>query len=288
MKVHYGFDDLPHFRHPAATVGSYDGVHQGHRILLARTVREACAAGGESIVLTFEPHPRVTLGCAEGLRLLTTTQEKALLLEREGVDHLVVVPFDAAFSHLVPDRFVRDYLIGRVGVETLVVGYNHHFGYGKEGDYAYLDRLRAEYGFRVVREAEYADAGKVSSTVLRGLVERGEMARAARLLGHSYLLIGQADGREVRVAEPLKLLPPPGRYLVTIGGRVSRCAKEADREDPAPSTDCLRERKKVSATGSAEPAEINEGKAELTVRADGTLLLDRSLRAGIVVLSFES
>lgn len=219
MRIFHGFDALPAFHAPAAAVGSFDGVHGGHRLLLDRVVSEARDAGGESVVLTFEPHPRVTLGCVDGLRLLTSTEEKAWLLEREGIDNLIVIPFDLAFSRLTPDAFVRDYLIGKVGVRTLVVGYNHHFGRGKEGDYAYLEHLRGEFGFRVVRIAEYdADAGKVSSTVLRRLIGRGEMDHAARMMPHPYLLIGKLSAGEVRVEEPLKLLPPAGAYRIRANG----------------------------------------------------------------------
>lgn len=220
MRIFHGFDALPAFRRPAATVGSFDGVHGGHKSLIGRVVAEARAQDGESIVLTFDPHPRVTLGSAEGLGLLTSSEEKAWLLEREGIDNLIIIPFDRAFSRLEPDAFIRDYLIGMVGAETLVVGYNHRFGYGKEGDYDFLNRLHRECGFRVVRVAEYnADAEKVSSTVLRGLIERGELEHAARIMSHPYILIGEAKEGMVRVAEPLKLLPPPGVYPVYANGR---------------------------------------------------------------------
>ena len=100
MRVFHGFDALPHFVRPAVTVGSYDGVHLGHRALIGRLIAEARANGGESIVLTFEPHPRITLGKAEGLRLLTTLDEKTALLEELGVDNVIVIPFDRAFSAL--------------------------------------------------------------------------------------------------------------------------------------------------------------------------------------------
>lgn len=231
MKIHYGFDTLPVFRAPAATVGSFDGVHGGHRLLLDRVRDEARVAGGESVVLSFDPHPRITLGCAEGLRLLSSTEEKAWLLEHSGIDHLILIPFDRAFSRLTPEEFVRGYLIGRVGVRTLVVGYNHRFGCGNEGDFALLERLHEECGFRVVRIGEYdVETEKVSSTVLRDLIARGEMERAARLMPHPYLLIGRervADGC-VRVDEPRKLLPPPGLYAVEADGVASRLQVGAD------------------------------------------------------------
>ena len=129
MRVFHGFEHLPRFIRPAVTVGSYDGVHRGHRALIERLVAEARAQGGESIVLTFEPHPRITLGRAEGLQLLTTLEEKVALLAGLGVDNVIVIPFDRRFSALSSLEFVEEYLIGRVGAETLVAGFNHRFGH---------------------------------------------------------------------------------------------------------------------------------------------------------------
>lgn len=219
MKVFYGFDRLPSFGHAAATVGSYDGVHDGHRVLLDRVAEQARRSGGESIVLTFDPHPRITLGTQEGLRLLSSIGEKRCLLERLGIDNLIVIPFDRAFSRIPSEVFLREYLIGRVGVENLVVGFNHRFGRDKEGDYRQLAALHEKFGFRVTEVAEYdIDAERVSSTLIRRLILAGEMERAARMLGHPYLLAGSvgADGRVVP-EEPLKLLPPEGRYPVRVG-----------------------------------------------------------------------
>ena len=106
MRVFHGFENLPSFRSPAATVGSYDGVQSGRRVLLDRIRREAAAVGGESIVLTFDPHPRVTLGTQERLRLLTSLEEKIYLLDRFGIDNLIVIPFDRAFSRIPSESFV--------------------------------------------------------------------------------------------------------------------------------------------------------------------------------------
>lgn len=181
MQVFRGFEGLPRFVHPVVTVGSYDGVHAGHRVLIGRLVAEARAAGGDAVVLTFDPHPRVTLGRAGGLRLLTTPEEKALLLERLGVDYLVVIPFDRSFSALSGDAFVRDYLIGRIGAETLVAGYDHRFGHDR------IDCLRVaeRWPLRVIRIDECQIGGAhVSSTAIRRLIEEGNIAEAERLLGH--------------------------------------------------------------------------------------------------------
>lgn len=214
MKVVWGFDNPPLLRNAVATVGSYDGVHRGHRILLDEVVRRARECEGESVVLTFEPHPRITLGNDEGLRLLTSFEEKCALLEKVGIDYVVVIPFDKAFSHLSREEFTDDYLVGKLRIKQLIVGYNHHFGHNKEGDRSFL----ANHGvLEVVEVAQYlADGDKVSSTVIRHAIEQGDMALAARLLGHPYTVIGEADA-EGRVATgDYKLLPCDGLYKAKI------------------------------------------------------------------------
>ena len=148
---------------------------------LAR-IAEARANGGESIVLTFEPHPRITLGKAEGLRLLTTLDEKTALLEELGVDNVIVIPFDRAFSALSGEEFADDYLIGKVGAETLVAGYNHRFGH----DRIDCDTLAASGRLRVVKVGPCrVDGEHVSSTVIRRLLDEGKTAEAELLLGYS-------------------------------------------------------------------------------------------------------
>lgn len=180
IRVFHGFDALPHFVHPAVTVGSYDGVHRGHRALIERLVTEAHAAGGESVVLTFEPHPRITLGRGEGLRLLTTLDEKIALLGDLGVDNVIVIPFDRAFSALTGAEFVEEYLIGKVGAETLVAGYNHRFGH----DRVDCDALAATDPLKVVKVGPCTvDGVRVSSTLIRRLLEEGKTEEAARLRG---------------------------------------------------------------------------------------------------------
>ena len=180
IRVFHGFGALPRFEHPVVTVGSYDRVHRGHRALIERLVAEARAAGGESIVLTFDPHPRITLGRGEGLRLLTTLDEKIALLGELGVDNVIVIPFDRAFSALTGAEFVDRYLIGRVGAETLVAGYNHRFGH----DRLDCDTLAASGRIRVVQVGPCTvDGQRVSSTLIRRLLEEGKTAEAARLRG---------------------------------------------------------------------------------------------------------
>ncbi|MEG1699895.1 MAG: FAD synthetase family protein [Alistipes sp.] len=181
MRVFYGFDSLPHFAHPAATVGSYDGVHLGHRALIERLVAEAHRAQGESVVLTFDPHPRVTLHRAEGLRILTPLDEKIRLFELLGVDNLIVIPFDRAFSTLSGQKFIDEYILGKVGAETLIVGYNHRFGHDRIDGHA----LAATHKLKIVQVDECNIGGEhISSTVIRKLIDNGKIAEAERLLGH--------------------------------------------------------------------------------------------------------
>ena len=221
MKVIRGFDNPPALRNAVATVGSYDGVHCGHRILLDEVVRRAKESDGESVVLTFEPHPRITLGNDDGLRLISTFEEKCELLEQVGVDYVVGIPFDKAFSRLSREEFIDDYLVGKLNVKQLVVGYNHHFGHNKEGDHSFLVKHGA---LEVVEVEQYLAEGiKVSSTTIRKAVEAGEMMLARQLLGHPYTIIGVADEEGRVMLDRYKLLPTDGIYQAVINGEECEC-----------------------------------------------------------------
>ncbi len=210
MRVFYGFEQLELLSRTVCTVGSYDGVHIGHRALIKECVELAHRVGSQSVVLTFEPHPRIVLGKADGLKLLTTLPEKIELLSQEGVDNLVVIPFDVAFSRLSYRDFIEDYLVNKLQMKYMVVGYNHLFGRNNEGNYTLLCDLAERHSFEVVQLSELRnDSSKVSSTVIRRLIESGDVEAANRLLGRDYLIIYDA-------ADPLKLLPSAGRYSAHI------------------------------------------------------------------------
>ncbi|MFI3248937.1 MAG: FAD synthetase [Rikenellaceae bacterium] len=219
MRVFSGFEGLPDFGGAVATLGSFDGLHRGHLSLLDSVKELSAKSGGESVVMTFDPHPRVVLGRAEGLRLLTTTEEKINLLEGYGIDNLIVIPFDRELSRFSYRDFVKSYLVDRVKISTLVVGYNHHMGRGSEGGYNDLVKMGCEFGFRVHRVEEWCDEGheNISSTVVRRLLASGCVEQANHLLSRPYQIVGQvdSDGR-VWVADALKLLPSAGRYRVII------------------------------------------------------------------------
>ena len=217
MRIFNGFDNLPKFSGAVVTVGSYDGVHRGHRVLIDMVTGLARRSGGESVVITFSPHPREILD-PEGVKLLNTPCEKAALLEKAGVDNLIIIPFTREFSKISYRDFVKDYLVGKVGMIAFVAGYNHHFGAGKEGGPDSMEALSDEMGFVFCPVARH-DVGdsKVSSTVIRGYIEQGDMAKASELLGYDYFFNARlSDDARLVIDNPNKLLPPAGEYDVKI------------------------------------------------------------------------
>lgn len=215
MRVFRGFDNLPTFIHAVATMGSFDGVHRGHKVLLQHTISLARERGGESIVLTFEPHPRYVLGTAEGMQLLSTLNEKLWLLQQEGVDNVIIIPFTQEFSRLKPDEFIEQDIAG-IGVESFVVGYNHRFGHNKAGNYSMLQDYGSKLEIHRVEQQLLAD-NKVSSTVIRQKVNEGDMELSAKLLAHHYIIIAEADSQgNICNIDENKLLPPTGQYEAIV------------------------------------------------------------------------
>ena len=216
MKVYRGLENLPNFSRAVATMGSFDGVHGGHLVLINRVIERARELSGESIILTFDPHPRYVLGTADGMQLLSTLDEKIFLLEQAGIDNLIVIPFTPQFSKQSPAEFVQNYL-SRIGIERFIVGYNHRFGHNKQGDYGYLKNEEGTMAIEMV-EQQLIQEHKVSSTIVRGAIESGEMSRAAELLSHPYIIMCQI-GADGTIAEPApeKLLPPAREYHVRVG-----------------------------------------------------------------------
>ena len=213
MRVDYGFDTILADVRSVVTIGSFDGVHSGHKVLLSAVKRMAECLDAESVVVTFDPHPRIAMGRAEGMGLLTTIEERALLLEREGVDRMVVVRFDEEFRSQSYDTFVRESLVARLGMVGMVVGYNHRLGRGNEGNYESLLPLAAECGFALECVGQHlVDGSKISSTVVREAMSRGDMREVEHLLGQRYLIVGDAHAGVVSIADEYKLLPASGLY----------------------------------------------------------------------------
>lgn len=216
MRIYRGIHNLPKLSNAVATMGSFDGVHAGHRELLRQVTELAREKGVESVVMTFDPHPRFVLGTGEGLQMLSTIEEKAYLLEQMGIDSLVVIPFTKQFSLLSPKEFIEQMVL-QMGIGTLVVGYNHRFGHNKEGDYDFLERQHPTIEIHRV-EQQLISQSKVSSTIVRQMVARGMMERAEEMLASPYIIKGHVveDGVVVGVAES-KMLPPQAEYEVKVG-----------------------------------------------------------------------
>ncbi|MBO5984063.1 MAG: FAD synthetase family protein, partial [Rikenellaceae bacterium] len=218
MRIFNGLDNLPVFTNAVATMGSFDGVHSGHRVLLDRVKQLATELGGESIVLTFEPHPRYVLGTGDDMLLLTTIDEKLWLLEQMGIDNVIVIPFTTEFSLLSPEEYIEQ-VVAKLSLRALVVGYNHRFGHKKEGNYDFLER-RNDFEVYMVEQQQIVGS-KVSSTILRQLLSQGLNAKAATLLGHDYLICATFDEDGSARVDQHKLLPAEGSYDVEANGERS-------------------------------------------------------------------
>lgn len=185
MEIIHGIPTTPFLRPAAVTVGSFDGVHLGHQALLQALREEADRMDGVAVVVTFDPHPRIALGRAEGLILLTDEQEKGELLARYGVDYLVIIPFDRAFADQSGAEFATKILVEKIGAKSLIAGYNHCFGHDRMA----ASELAIE-GLRVVHVEKYeVEGGHVSSSEIRRLIEAQKCSEAEKLLGHTIKLL---------------------------------------------------------------------------------------------------
>ncbi len=245
MRTFHGTDDLApdRFRRPVVTIGVFDGVHRGHRAVLARTREMAARQGGEVVVLTFDIHPR-TLTTGHAPPLITSLGHRLLLLGREGVDSTVVLQFDEALRETPAIRFIDDVLVARIGVKGVVVGHDTHFGHRREGDHALLAARLVPRGIPVetTEPVTLRDGTVVSSSAIRAAVSSGDLDAAARLLGRPPALFGtvvRGDGRGKQLGFPTanldmrhELRPGRGVYggaarydgvirpaVVNIGGR---------------------------------------------------------------------
>lgn len=217
MQVFKGIDSFTDIGQTTVTVGSFDGVHSGHIALLSLLRQRAQAEGRKSVVVSFSPHPRITLGRSEGLQLLTSDQEKAELIACQGIDALLLIEFTHEFSRLSYEEFLVEHLQKRVGMAELVAGFNHQMGHNG-GGFDKLQRTALEHNFSISMAVEHSQAGdKVSSTAIRRLIAQGDIQSANRLLSHPYLIIGSSDNNgQLTIDQRLKLIPPQGRYLSEV------------------------------------------------------------------------
>ena len=227
MKVYNSLDEFRGRRDAIVTVGTFDGVHLGHRKIINRLTRIAKEENGETVLLTFSPHPRIILQKESGLELINTTQEKTKILESYGLDHLIIQPFTKDFSRKSSLSFVRDVLVNSIDVKKLVIGYNHHFGRNREGNHKELAEYADIYGFKIEEiKKETLDDISISSTKIRKYLKNGDIQRANDLLGYPFSIFGEVIhgnkiGRtigfstaNIQISSPYKILPKNGSYVV--------------------------------------------------------------------------
>ena len=230
MQIHNGLANFPSIAHAVVTSGTFDGVHVGHQKILYRIRELAKKNKGETVLLTYWPHPRLVLYPKEHhLRLLSTYEEKVDLLRDFGIDHLVVLPFTPEFSQMSSVDFIQNILVDKIQTKCLVIGYDHKFGKNREGSFDYLQAHSAELGFSIeeISRQDVDDMG-VSSSKIRTALESGDLPTATSYLGRPYSLtgvvvIGQQIGRSIgfptaniQVKDDYKLLPKNGVYAVTV------------------------------------------------------------------------
>lgn len=230
MKVYRSLEEVPQIANAIVTQGTFDGVHTAHKVILNRLKEIAQQQHGETVVITFHPHPRMVLFPDDhGLKLLHSLDEKIDALSQQGINHLIILPFSKEFSRLTSLQFIRDIIVSKIGTHVLVIGYNHRFGKNREGTFEHLKEYSNLYGFNVVEIPEQdIDEVSVSSTRIRKALEDGNLLLAAKYLGSNYTLqatvvkgaqIGRTIGfptANLFVEEINKQLPADGVYAVKV------------------------------------------------------------------------
>jgi riboflavin kinase/FMN adenylyltransferase len=230
MRIYYSLDDFAPIKNAVVTSGTFDGVHLGHQKILNRLKEIAGKHLGETVVITFWPHPRLILKPEEdSLRLLNTFEEKADLLKHQGIQHLLRIPFTKEFSQISSQAFIKNILVDTIGTKKLVIGYDHRFGNNREGSFEQLKLNGPTYGFDVEEiERQDVDHIAVSSSKIRYALESGDIETAIHFLGRPYSMTGQVVkgdklGRvvgyptaNIDLDSRLKLIPSDGIYAVTV------------------------------------------------------------------------
>jgi riboflavin kinase/FMN adenylyltransferase len=228
MEVHYSIDKLPTFRNAVVTIGTFDGVHMGHRQVINSLKEEAAAIGGETIIITFHPHPRKVVSSAIlGIRLINTLQEKIELMSGLGIDHLVVVPFTEAFANQPAEVYVRDFLVDKFKPHTIIIGYDHRFGRDRMGDFRLLEKFAVELDYKLKEIPKHIlDNISISSTNIREAILHDDIETAHKLLGYEFFFSGTVvDGDKLgrklgyptanlHIDNEEKVIPGNGIYAV--------------------------------------------------------------------------
>ena len=244
MKVHKDLAKLPLFRNAVITIGTFDGVHTGHQKIIQQLREEATKIEGETVIITFDPHPRKVIGKKNGeIKLINTLEEKIELIASKGIDHLAIVPFTNSFASITAEEYIGDFLIDKFHPHSIIIGYDHRFGKERKGDYHLLEERSAEYHYELKEiPVHLNDSISVSSTNIRSAIETGDFAWANNLLGYAYffegtVVEGNKLGRTIgyptanlKIENSEKIVPADGVYAVNIE------IKETPTPNPKPPT----------------------------------------------------
>lgn len=227
MVLYSSIEEVEKNSNTVLTVGTFDGLHNGHKKIIATVLEKAAARNARSMVVTFNPHPRVALGKDENLKLLHTLDEKIYMFSKTGIDALLVLPFNRAFASLSAEEFLRSYVVDRIGVSEMIAGHDHRFGKDRIGDEIKLQELSKTLGFTCSRlDAVLSENNFISSSRIRNVISSSDMETAKELLGYQYffsskIVEGNKRGRTIgyptanaEINDPLKLIPPRGVYAV--------------------------------------------------------------------------
>ena len=230
MKIYHHINEFKKLPKAVVTIGTFDGVHLGHQKIIDKLREEADATNGEVVILSFFPHPRMILNPEDqNLKLINTMSEKALLLEKYGVDNLIITPFTRDFSNLLPQQYIEEILIKKIGTTKIIIGYDHHFGKDRSGNLKELQKYAAQYNYEVIEIPEQDIANvAVSSTRIRASLLHSDVDTANEFMGHPFTLNGKVIrgdqiGRtlgyptaNIFVEEGYKLIPSDGIYAVRV------------------------------------------------------------------------
>ncbi len=231
MQVHRDISNLPLFKNAAITIGTFDGVHTGHLQIIHQLKKEAQQNNGESVIITFDPHPRMVLNPLKGqppIKLLNTLTEKIELLNKQDIDHVVIVPFTLEFSNQSPEEYIADFLVSKFQPKIVIIGYDHHFGKNRQGDYKLLEKYQEKYNYKVKEIPEHVlHHITISSTKIRHALIEGDISTTNECLGYDYFFEGRIiDGNKlgrtlgyptanIHINDENKLIPGNGIYAVT-------------------------------------------------------------------------
>ncbi len=228
MKI---YTDIERFKKPdfaTVTVGTFDGLHIGHQKIIERMKETARKNNGETVLVTFDPHPRLALyPDSQNLKFINTVERKFRLLDKFGIDNLIIIPFTKEFAKTSSDDFVKKYLVDKIGVKELIIGYDHHFGSNREGHFENLKALGNKYGFTVEEiKAQFIDGVAVSSTKIRNALMEGNIKKANKMLGYEYSITGiVVEGNKIgrTIGFPTANIDIEDKYKLIAAGGVYAC-----------------------------------------------------------------